>query len=107
MWRAETQGNLYKEQPFVFSLPAKRVNADIPTGERVLIQGIIDAYFVEDGQIVLMDYKTDNIKAMDELWKRYSTQLDYYEEAISMLTGLPVKEKLLYSFKLGLSGTAT
>ena len=107
MWRAETEGNLYKEQPFVFSLPAKRVNADIPTGERVLIQGIIDAYFVEDGQIVLMDYKTDNIKAMDELWKRYSTQLDYYEEAISMLTGLPVKEKLLYSFKLGLSGTAT
>ena len=68
--------------------------------EKVLIQGIIDVFFAEDGQLVLLDYKTDVIGSMEELWNRYAVQLDYYEEALSRLMELPVKEKILYSFYL-------
>ena len=34
--------------------------------ENVLVQGIIDAYFIEDEEIVLVDYKTDFVRRGDE-----------------------------------------
>ena len=101
MWRAEQRGTLRREQPFVLSIPARRLKAEFPEEERVLIQGIIDAYFEEDGEIVLLDYKTDSVGSSDQLWKRYRTQMDYYQEALERLTGLHVKKRYLYSFHLG------
>ena len=68
--------------------------------ETVVVQGIIDAYFVEDGQIVLMDYKTDTVKAADELVTKYHVQLEKYAGVLERLTGLKVKEKIIYSFCL-------
>lgn len=100
MWRAQKEGKLYREQPFVLGISAERILCDIPQGEKVLIQGIIDVFFIEDDGIVLLDYKTDVINSMEDLKKRYETQLDYYGEALSKIMGLPVKEKLLYSFYL-------
>ena len=41
----------------------------------------------------------------DELRRRYSIQLDYYAMALSQITGLKVKEKVIYSFALGRSLT--
>ena len=76
------------------------MNSDFPATEKVLIQGIIDAFFVEDGEIVLLDYKTDKVQTAKELWERYETQLDYYEEALTKLMQMPVKERILYSFSL-------
>ncbi len=66
----------------------------------MLIQGIIDVFFEEEDGIVLLDYKTDAISSMKELWNRYETQLDYYQEAVRKLSGKPVKERILYSFHL-------
>lgn len=44
MWRAQEQGLLYREQPFVLGIDAKRLDPDLPEGEKVLIQGIIDVF---------------------------------------------------------------
>ena len=101
MAAADASGNLYKEQPFVLGIEASRLSEEFPVDEKVLIQGIIDVYFVEDGEIVLLDYKTDAVKTGDELKKRYETQLKYYTEALEKITGYKVKEKILYSFALG------
>ena len=101
MWKCGASGKLRREQPFVLSLPANSVNKEFPEGEKVLIQGIIDAYFIEEDGIVLLDYKTDSVKSGDELVNRYTAQLDYYQEAIEKLTGKKVKERILYSFSLG------
>lgn len=109
MWRAEGSGLLKREQPFVYGIDAARLldpehknaGSEALDGELLMIQGIIDAYFEEDGRIVLLDYKTDSVSSMDELWKRYETQMDYYREALESLTHLPVSERRLYSFKLG------
>ena len=105
---AARAGKLHKEQPFVMGLPASRLGDGFPSEETVLIQGIIDVFFEEEDGFVVLDYKTDAVSAPEELVKRYQVQLLYYSEALEQLAGYPsergskpVKERILYSFKLG------
>lgn len=85
-------GSVRREQPFVFEY------------EGQLIQGIIDLYFEEDGELVIVDYKTDRVNksaaGAQKLVKRYAVQLNYYAKALAQLTGKCVKEKIIYSFAL-------
>ena len=101
MGRAGEEGKLYREQPFVLSLPANMVNPDHPEEERVLLQGVIDAYFEEEGELVLMDYKTDGHISEEKLIERYRIQLDLYRMALEKLEKKKVKEVYIYSFSLG------
>lgn len=101
MMRADAEGGLYREQPFVLGLSAQLLGEQFPEQEQVLIQGIIDAYFKENNKIILVDYKTDTVSTEEELIRRYRTQLDYYAQALQRLTGMEVAEKILYSFALG------
>ena len=66
-------------------------------GELRLIQGIIDAFFEEDGEIVLLDYKTDRQKEEDYFRTHYQKQQEAYKNAIEKATGMHVKEAYLYS----------
>ena len=100
MQKAAKEEKLYREQPFVLGISADKVDAKFPKEEKVLIQGIVDAYFEEENEIIVVDYKTDSVKSGEELVKRYKEQLNYYEEALEKLTGKKVKEKILYSFAL-------
>lgn len=100
MRRAQERGELYREQPFVIGLPGSEIPDSDPE-ETVLVQGIIDAFFYEDGEAVVVDYKTDRVRRAEELAERYRIQLDYYDRALQMLTGRKVKERLIYSFQLG------
>lgn len=104
MWKAQRGGMLYREQPFMLGIDARRLKPDYPEGEQVLIQGIIDAFFVEEGGLVLVDYKTDSVSTMTDLWNRYETQMDYYGEALRKLMDADVTERILYSFHLGMAG---
>ena len=101
MSEASKRDELYLEQPFVLSVPANEVNEAFPENEKVLVQGVIDVYFEENGKLILMDYKTDRVDSAEELVKRYKTQLDYYSEALSRLEKKPVAEIMIYSFALG------
>lgn len=101
MKKAQMLGRLRREQPFVMGLSASRLDSKYPPEEQVLIQGIIDVFFEEDGKIVVADYKTDAVKTPEELIKRYQLQLDYYGEALERLTGKEVVQKIIYSFALG------
>lgn len=100
MRRAQKEGVLWREQPFVLGIPASQLKAELPGSETVLIQGMIDVYFEEDGCLVLADYKTDAVRGAEELVRRYQVQLDYYEQALVRLTGKRVKERIIYSFAL-------
>lgn len=100
MWRAQRKHLLYREQPFVLGISASRLKDTFPEEEKVLIQGIIDVFFVEDEKLVLLDYKTDVIESTEKLWERYETQILYYQEALERLMRKSVKEKILYSFYL-------
>ena len=95
---------LLREHKFAILVPAGRFDGTLPeeqAEETVLIQGIIDCAFEEDGGLVLLDYKTDRVRNGEQLADRYRDQLDTYRYALEETTGLPVKEVLLYSFALG------
>lgn len=70
--------------------------------ESLMLRGIIDLYFEEDDEIVIVDYKTDYIDEdnKQEVIDRYRKQLDLYAEALNKLTGKKVKEKYLYLFNI-------
>ena len=63
--------------------------------DRILVQGIIDVCFEENGELVVLDYKTDRVRKAEELREKYHAQLDYYAEALEQLLKKPVKEKIL------------
>ena len=101
MAAAARRGKLYKEQPFVLSIDAAEIYPEDRSGEKILVQGIIDVYFEEPDGLVVLDYKTDRVKTGGELKEKYHAQLDYYAQALEQLTGKNVKEKIIYSFTLG------
>lgn len=93
MAKADKYGDLFKEKPFVMDY------------EGVLVQGIIDVFWLEQDHIVLLDYKTDRVNAAHELVDRYKTQLDLYANALGRIFSSDKKviaadEKLIYSFRL-------
>lgn len=87
---ASMNGTLRREQPFV-------ICDDPDDSDSMLVQGIIDAYFIEDGEIVLVDYKTDRGKSEKQLIDDHKTQLDYYGKALERLLHLKLKESVIYS----------
>lgn len=93
MAQADKRGDLYKEKPFVMDY------------EGVLVQGIIDVFWLENDKIVLLDYKTDRVNAAKELIDRYSTQLKLYADALGRIfstdgKSIQADERLIYSFSL-------
>ncbi len=100
MIKANLRHELYREQPFVIGLPASYMNENLSKAETVLVQGVIDGFFYEEDKIILMDYKTDKVQTGEELIKRYKTQLDYYERALTQITGKKVLERKIYAFGL-------
>ena len=102
MQRAAQDKKLHREQPFVMKVDMKNLDASWNGDETVLVQGIIDAYFIEGEEIVLVDYKTDRIGQGEEskLIERYRTQLEDYALALERMLHKKVKQKYIYSFAL-------
>ena len=103
MRSAHRAGKLWREQPFVIGMRGDEIRDDWSGEETVLIQGIIDAFFIEDEHIILIDYKTDRAKPGDEqsLVNRYKKQFELYRSALEKLLGRKVTEGWLYSLSLG------
>ena len=102
MQRAARDKKLYREQPFVMKADMKKLDTSWSGDETVLVQGIIDAYFLEGDDVVLVDYKTDRAAWGEEekLLERYRTQLEDYALALEKMLHKKVKEKYIYSFTL-------
>lgn len=103
MKAAAERKELYREQPFVIAQKMKQIEETWNGEETVLVQGIIDAYFIEDGEIVLVDYKTDRVSPGGEqhLIDLYHTQLEDYAAALERMLQKKVRETYIYSFTLG------
>lgn len=102
--RIKSADNVWRELPFTYALSV----ADYKTligetapdtdGESLLVQGIADCVFEEDGELVILDYKTDRNQTMEELRDHYAPQLKLYAKALAETLGKPVKSCLIYSF---------
>ncbi|WP_458408213.1 helicase-exonuclease AddAB subunit AddA [Anaerotignum sp.] len=69
--------------------------------DTILVNGIIDCYFVEKNQVILLDYKSDRIYDEEELKERYRIQLQLYKLALERALSLPVAETYIYSLAMG------
>lgn len=74
---------------------------NIKTDATVIIQGAVDLAFIEDGELVIVDYKTDRVKNITKLVDLYTKQLELYKSAMEQSEELTVKECILCSIHLG------
>lgn len=96
-----------REIPFSYKVPANRIHPDVDTREQIIVQGMIDVMIELDDQLIIIDYKTDQITGKFEngwlggeaiLKKRYQVQMDMYREAIEQIIGRQVDHVYLYFF---------
>ncbi len=101
MLKSET---IKREAPFVTKKLAKDIIDGIKSDDKILVQGIIDCYFYEGDEIVLIDYKTDSTYGngrIDYIVNQYRAQIIEYKEALEKILELKVKECYLYLFDNG------
>ena len=101
--KAYKEKTLYREQHFMQEVEYEKLfpEDEGDNVEKVILQGIIDAFIMEEDGIILVDYKTDRVKDGKELRNRYQKQIDLYSEALEQILGKKVKRRVLYSFSLG------
>lgn len=103
--RIKLSDSVYKETPFVMGLSPYEIlgneyiniNAD---DNNILVHGIIDLYFEENNNLILLDYKTDYIENnnINEILDKYKIQINLYKKALELSTGKKVSEAGLYLF---------
>ena len=71
-------------------------------GEQVLLQGVVDCALLEEDGVTILDFKTDRVDEanLDAAVRRYALQVQTYADALSRIYELPVKQTLLYFFRL-------
>lgn len=96
----------HKEEAFYINVPAKDV-MDTTLDENILVQGIIDLYYItKNDELVLLDYKTDFVNqdekdAKLELISKHKPQLMLYKEALENGLNRNVDRVWIYSTGLG------
>ena len=94
---------VYKEQPFYINIPVKELY-EINSNENILVQGIIDLYYItKQGEIILVDYKTDYVPENQEnyLTEKYTPQLNLYKRALEQALNKKITKTYIYSTYLG------
>ena len=92
-----------REYRFSLLESAARFVPEASAGDEILLQGVVDCFFEEDGALVVVDFKTDRIApdALAERAEHYRPQLEAYSLALAQVIGKPVKEKILYFLRRG------
>ena len=99
---------VWRETPFEILVEADEIFKGTFHDEKIVVQGMIDAYFEDiDGNIILLDYKTDRRGSLntsefkEKIIERYEKQMYYYEKAIRLFTSKSVHKKYIYLFDIG------
>ena len=93
--RIRNAENVKREWRFNLRMRASEAIESASPSANVVVQGSIDLCFEEDGEWVLLDYKTDRTDDKEALKARYFPQLNLYARALRSITGMPVKEIVL------------
>ena len=103
--RLRAAKQVHREMPFNTLAPTDWALTDAEkrgaSGE-ILVQGAIDCFFLEDGQWVLLDYKTNRAENLEEIRAFYARQLELYAYALKRITGVPVKDRILCLISMGM-----
>lgn len=93
-----------REQPFAMLKNAENVfDGFHDTKAELLVHGMIDGYLELDDEIILYDFKTDEVfghEANHRLRARYQSQLNLYKEALENALDKPVTKMYLIALRL-------
>ena len=92
-----------REFRFSLLVDAEKIYGEA-AGEKLLLQGVVDCCIEEQGELVIIDYKTDWVKSDEDIASRaqlYRGQLMAYAGALSRIYGKSVKECVLYFLPAG------
>ena len=101
--RIKNAQKIEREMRFLTEIPAIELDSTLEgdlANEKVTLQGAVDICFIENGELVILDFKTDRVDDIGELATAYSGQLNAYAKACEKIFNLKVKEKIIYSFAL-------
>ena len=72
-------------------------------GEEILLQGVVDCWFAEEGGLTVLDFKSDRIRPGGERARGegYRPQLEAYSHALERVTGREVIHRILWFFETG------
>jgi ATP-dependent helicase/nuclease subunit A len=90
-----------REFKFSLLVPASEY---YPEGKgKILLQGVVDCFIEEAGELSVIDFKTDHIGAdrIGERAEAYRPQLEAYAAALERITGKKVRQRLIYFFSVG------
>lgn len=76
------------------------IDPSLQIHSKTLLMGAVDCVVIEGDRVTVVDYKTDRVKAAEELVRRYAAQIRLYRAIVERQLGLPVTETLIYSFPL-------
>lgn len=95
-----------KEKAFIYLAQASLVDESYPEEEEILIQGVIDGFFIDEEGITIVDYKTDYIDpsnrtaSKEKIKKKYKKQLDFYTLALEAITKISVAHRYIYLYNI-------
>ncbi len=89
---------LYREQPFLANIDAKNVIGR--SGDKILVQGVIDLLATSEEGAEIIDYKY-SVLAGESLKRKYAKQLELYALAVESVLGVSVKRKTLVNVLSG------
>ena len=100
--RIRGAAQVWREYRFALLMPAERYAKDAE-GEELLLQGVADCVFEEDGALTVVDFKTDRVTEEETLQRAelYRSQLQAYSDALSRIMEKPVSQRVLYFFACG------
>ena len=84
--RIVNQGSVYRELPFMLSVPYDSIVTGSPYKDNVMLQGVIDLLVIADGKAYVVDYKYT--KHSDKVAERYTAQLGSYRIAVNQICGI-------------------
>ena len=98
---------LHREYRFSVLAPGNEVFGEEASDDDVLLQGIIDLFYVDADGIHIIDFKTDYLDSDDmkaEKSAHYKTQLDTYAYALrAIYEETPIADKTLIYVRYGKS----
>ena len=93
--------NVLREFKFSVLDPAENFDPAL-AGEKILLQGVVDCALVEEDGITIVDFKTDYVteETLASKADYYRPQVKAYADAMGRIFEKPVKQAMLYFFRL-------
>ena len=102
------RGSLQREWPFTLALPTDYLNSQPQSNksagnepavqERVLVRGIIDAFYESEAGITIIDFKTDRLspEQCPLRARQYHLQMKLYQRAVQEILNKTVNQLFIY-----------